>query len=179
MKSKDTKAVWWSTYKYAAPADWERFMENMAAEGWNIDRIRQSDSFRMVFHKTQPKKYRYVMDLNAFPKKGYRELYEDFGWKFMGRMASIYVWRREYTGERPEAFTDKASLEKRNANVMNVLRALIILMLAGIAVTTIAYAVFPQSFTDWIDYVAPVAIFAVMAVVLGVFLRKIYKKRDE
>ena len=62
---------------------------------------------------------------------------------------------------------------------MNVLRALIILMLAGIAVTTIAYAAFPQSFTDWIDYVAPVAIFAVMAVVLGVFLRKIYKKRDE
>ena len=52
-------------------------------------------------------------------------------------------------------------------------------MLAGIAVTTIAYAAFPQSFTDWIDYVAPVAIFAVMAVVLGVFLRKIYKKRDE
>ena len=179
MKNKNVKAVWWTPYKYAAPSDWERYMEDMAAQGWNVDKIKQRRSFRMVFHKTEPKQYRYVMDLNAFPKKDYMATYEAFGWEFVGKMASEYIWRREYTGERPEAFTDTASLEKRNMNVINVLRILLVVMLAGIAAVVIARFAVPDSFTDWVDFVIPVAIFAVMAAALGVFLRKMYRKRTE
>ena len=176
---KDTKAVWWPTYKYAAPADFEHFMERMAAEGWNVDKIKQWSSFRMVFHRAQSKKYRYIMDLNAFPKKDYVATYEEFGWELVGKMASVYVWRKEYTDERPEAFTDPASLRKRNMNIINVLRSLIVLMLACIVVITIAYAAIEGGFTDWVDYVVPVAILGVLAAALGFFLRKMYRKRDE
>lgn len=176
---KNTKAVWWTPYKYAAPSDWEHFMETMAAQGWNVDRIRQSSSFRMVFHKTEPKQYRYVMDLNAFPKKDYVATFEAFGWELVGKMASEYIWRKEYTDKRPEAFTDRASLEKRNMNVINVLRVLFIVMLAGIAAVTVARLAAPGSFAGWADYVIPVVIFAAMAVALLVFLRKMYRKREE
>lgn len=178
---KDTKAVWWATYKYAAPADFEQFMERMAAEGWNVDQIKQWNSFRMVFHKTEPKKYRYVMDLHAFPKKDYVATYEAFGWKLMGKMASVYIWRKEYTDERPEAFTDTASREKRSANILNVFKGLIILMLAAIAVIAVCYAlaVKPQNIGEWSDGLISIAILGVLTIVLGVFMRKIYQKRDQ
>ena len=106
---KTTKRAWWTPYKYAAPSDWEHFMEDMAAQGWNVDKIRQSSSFCMVFRKTEPKRYRYVMDLNAFPKKDYTATFEAFGWELVGKMASEYIWRKEYEGERPEAFSSEES----------------------------------------------------------------------
>ena len=85
---KNTKTVWFSAYRWVVPADYEAWLETLAKQGWNLQRIRQWDSIRMTFHKTEPKQYRYVFDLNAFPKKDYKATYQQFGWEFMGQMAS-------------------------------------------------------------------------------------------
>ncbi len=55
----------------------------------------------MNFVKEKPKKYRYVIDMQAFPKKDYKLTYQEFGWEFVGQMASAFVWRKEYAKERP------------------------------------------------------------------------------
>ncbi|MEA5004460.1 MAG: DUF2812 domain-containing protein, partial [Christensenella sp.] len=159
----------------------ENHMEKMAAEGWNVERIKQSDSFRMVFHKTQPRKYRYVVDLHALPAKDYKQTYEAFGWELVGKMASLYVWRKEYTSERPEAFTDAASREKRSGNILLVFKCLIALMVAAIVVIAVCYGILvqPKSLGDWEDGLISIAILAVLTVALSVFMRKIYKKRDQ
>lgn len=181
MKDKNKMVKWWLPYKYAAPVDFENYMEKMAKEGWNVERIKQWDSFRMVFKKTEPKQYRYVVDLHALHTKDYVRTYEEFGWELVGRMASLFVWRKEYTGQRPEAFTDEASREKRSGNILNVFKGLIILMLAAIAAILIAYAciVKPENFLEWFDGLISVAILAALSIVLGIFMYKIYKKRDQ
>ena len=95
---KNTKTVWFSAYRWVVPADYEAWLETLAKQGWNLQRIRQWDSIRMTFHKTEPKQYRYVFDLNAFPKKDYKATYQQFSWEFMGQMASCFIWRKEYGG---------------------------------------------------------------------------------
>ena len=120
---KNTKTVWFSAYRWVVPADYEAWLETLAKQGWNLQRIRQWDSIRMTFHKTEPKQYRYVFDLNAFPKKDYKATYQQFGWEFMGQMASCFIWRKEYTGERPESFTDQDSLTRRNKRVRMAVHA--------------------------------------------------------
>ncbi len=42
------------------------------------------------------------------PDDDYRATYEDAGWEYVGELTSLHVWRRQYRGERPEAFTDRA-----------------------------------------------------------------------
>lgn len=136
---KDKKTELFAGLKYYVPADFEKFMEKNAAEGWNVDKIHQWSSVSMTFQKTEPKKYRYVIDLNAFPTEEYKETYRQFGWEYMGRMASMYVWRKEYTDERPEAFTDCQSVRKRSMNVFWVLTALNIFLIASMITLTILY----------------------------------------
>lgn len=130
----EKKAVWFSVFRRVVPADYEEWLEKMALQGWNVEKIRQFDSFRMVFHKSEPRRYRYVFDLNAFPKADYRNTYEQFGWEFVGQMASCFVWRKTYTDIRPESFSDTESLVKRNKRVKNAVTAALILFLLGIAV---------------------------------------------
>ena len=129
---KNTKTVWFSAYRWVVPADYEAWLETLAKQGWNLQRIRQWDSIRMTFHKTEPKQYRYVFDLNAFPKKDYKATYQQFGWEFMGQMASCFIWRKEYTGERPESFTDQDSLTRRNKRVRNAVLACFLIALLGL-----------------------------------------------
>ena len=54
---KNTKTVWFSAYRWVVPADYEAWLETLAKQGWNLQRIRQWDSIRMTFHKTEPKQY--------------------------------------------------------------------------------------------------------------------------
>lgn len=129
----EKKAVWFSVFRKVVPADYEEWMEKLALEGWNVEKIGQFSSFRMVFYRTEPRKYRYVFDLNAFPSTDYRNTYEQFGWEFVGQMASCFVWRKEYTDVRPESFSDRESVVKRNQRVKNAVTVAFTLFLLGIA----------------------------------------------
>ena len=71
----------------------------------------------MRFTKGDAKKYKYVIDMQAFPKSEYISTYASFGWECVGRMANMFIWRKAYTNEKPEAFSDRESIAKRNVRM--------------------------------------------------------------
>ena len=116
MKTK--KVIWLSAIKHIVPADYEIWLEEMALQGWNIKKIGQWSSIRLSFIRTDPKKYRFVYDIQPNPKRDYQKTYEQFGWELVGVMSSCFIWRKEYSQERPEAFSDMQSIEDRNKRVI-------------------------------------------------------------
>ena len=38
---KDKKVIWFSAFRYIVPADYEKWLEKMAAEGWHTGHLRQ------------------------------------------------------------------------------------------------------------------------------------------
>lgn len=114
----EKKTVWMSAFINVVPADYENWLENMALEGWEIKKIGQWSSVCMTFEKGESKKYRYVYDMQTIAREDYKATYEQFGWEFVGQMASAFIWRKEYDEVRPESFTDLDSLEKRSKRVM-------------------------------------------------------------
>ena len=107
-------------YRYLVLADYEAYLERMAAKGWHVDKVRQRDALALIFTKGEPRKYRYVFDFNPLAKPDYKPTFEEFGWTYMGTLASCRAWRKEYTGERPQIHTDRESLQRRNKSVRNV-----------------------------------------------------------
>ena len=111
---KEKRVYWLTPFRYVVPADYENWFEEKAAAGWHPVKVGQWSSIAMRFEKSEPIKYRYVVDMQAVPGKDYRRTYQEFGWEFVGQMASAMVWRREYSGERPESFSDAPSRRGRN-----------------------------------------------------------------
>jgi hypothetical protein len=86
------------------------------------------------FPAGKPKKYRFVYDPQVSPRKEYIATYEQFGWEYLGRMASAHFWRMEYEGERPQAFSDQEGLVDRNRrNLIAVSVSFFIFLAAVIA----------------------------------------------
>jgi cation transport ATPase len=175
-----TRTEWFSTFRYMVPADYENWMEKLAADGWNIDKIGQWSSIRMVFKKTDPKQYRYIFDIHTSAKRDYLETYRQFGWEFVGQMASCFIWRKEYTAIRPESFTDLESIEKRNRNVMNAVMVSFILFtvitLVMIAATLLSSS--SMSSEETLQMVLFTACAALFSTYLGWVVWKIYHNRD-
>lgn len=175
------KVVWLSAFKHVIPADYENWLEEMASQGWNIDRIGQWSSVRMVFTKTTPRKYRYVYDIQQNPKKDYQATYEQFGWEFVGIMASCFMWRKEYSGERPEAFSDLQSIENRNKSVARAVSVSLILFISAFMITLIALGLTYRSLAvgDSIQLI----LFLLFSGGIGAYLawirQKIHKNRYE
>ena len=84
---KNTKTVWLSGFRNVVPVDYENWIEQLALQGWNIDHIGQWNSIVMTFHRSDPKKYRYIYDLQAFPKKECSQPPRVFGGP-LGRLAT-------------------------------------------------------------------------------------------
>ena len=124
------KTVWFPAFRKVVPADFEEWLEGLAREGWNVDKLGSFGAFRIKFNGSEPRMYRYVFDLNVYPKNDYRQTYEQFGWEYVGRMSSCFVWRKEYADIRPESFTDRESLIQRNKRMKNAYTVILILMLA-------------------------------------------------
>jgi hypothetical protein len=179
MKTK--KVVWLSAFKYVVPAEYENWLEEMASQGWNIERISQWSSVRMVFTRTTPKKYRFVYDIQTNPKKEYRATYEQFGWEFVGIMASCFMWRKEFSGERPEAFSDRQSIESRNKSVVRAVSVSLLIFLSAFLITLIALLVTYRSLTvsDTIQLILFLLFSGGIGAYLAWIMRKIYKRRFE
>ena len=175
----EQKAVWFSTFRYVVPAEYEAWLERMAAEGWNIDRIGQWSSVRMVFHKTLPKRYRYVFDINLKPDKSYMAAYEEFGWEFAGQTGNCFIWRREYESVRPESFSDPESIEKRNKGVLRAVSFSFWALLAVFAVLLALMFIRAGSLSpsDTGQYALGLIISGGMSLYLGWVMKEIYLNR--
>lgn len=109
------RSFWLVPFRHLVADDLERWFEAMAAQGWAPRHLGQWSSVRMSFRRGQARTSRYVVDVQpTAPRADYFSTYQDSGWELVGRMASMIVWRRDYTGDRPEAFSDRESLSGRD-----------------------------------------------------------------
>ncbi len=173
----DRKCVLFSAFRYLLPSDYENWLERMATEGWHINHFRQWSSIFMVFRKGKPKRYRFVYDPQVSPRKEYIPTYEQFGWEYLGRMASAHFWRMEYEGERPEAFSDHESIVKRNRRTIAAVSVSFIIFLMAVLAIGMVLLFFADSLsnTDRTQLVIAEGFFGVIVIALGVimlFLRK-------
>ena len=166
-----TKSFWFPVFRKFIPADFEAWMEKLAYDGWNIDKIDMFSVLRFTFHKAEPKQYRYVFDMkfNTYKHKDYRKTYEQFGWEFVGRFnANTFLWRREYTAERPESFTDRESLIQRNKRVRNAMIGAFVLSLA--AILALITGIVLCAVYDKMNKILPLTFVALLVTPLSVYL---------
>lgn len=176
---KNKKIFFCSAFKYVVPAEYEQWFEELATTGWHPVKIGQLSSIAMRFEKSEPRKYRYVVDMQPTPKKNYKQTYEDFGWEYVGKMASAYVWRKEYTNERPESFSDNSSLKARNNRFIVAISVSFIIFLLS-ALAFLAGAIFSNfSSSERLQFGIASALFFVIAVLLGLAMVKINKNIDK
>lgn len=176
---KNKKTVWLSGFRNVVPADYENWLEQLALQGWNINHIGQWNSIVMTFHRSEPKKYRYIYDLQAFPKKEYKSTYEQFGWEFVGKMASCFIWRKEYADKRPESFTTCESLEKRTKQVVYAISVsfTMFLIISIIVITAFIINFSNLSTSDIFQFMLGAVLSSSFTMYLGYAMRKIYKNR--
>jgi len=173
-----TKLCWWTPFKYAVPADYENWFEQQGLQGWHPVKVGQWSSFAMRFEKGEPKRYRYVVDLQPAPRKDYKRVYEEFGWEFVGQMASSYVWRREYEGERPESFSDLSSRRSRNKRFFWAVAVSFIMLALGALVAAGAAVFAPVLPEKRLELILSAAFCALTAAALGVVMVRIRKNLD-
>jgi Protein of unknown function (DUF2812) len=107
--SATMRAFWFIPFRHVAADDLERWFEARAERGWAPRHLGQFSSLRMRLAPCAPKTCRYVVDLQVKPRQDYFTTFRDSGWEHVGQMASMHVWRKDYDGARPEAFTDSHS----------------------------------------------------------------------
>jgi hypothetical protein len=174
---RDRKIVLFSAFRYLSPSDYEDWLERMAAEGWHVRHFRQWNSIVMTLVRGEPRKYRFVYDPQVSPRKEYVATYEQFGWQYLGRMASAHFWRMEYEGERPTAFSDQESIVRRNRRAIAAVSVSFAIFLVTVLAIGILLLFFADSLsnTDRTQAVIAEGFFGVIMVALGavmVFLRK-------
>jgi hypothetical protein len=174
----DKKIHWLTPFKYAVPADYENWFEALALEGWHPVKVGQWSSIAMRFSKSEPKRYRYVVDMQAAPKKDYKRMYEEFGWEFVGQMASAMVWRREYDGERPESFSDTPSRRERNKRFFWAVSVSGFLFVAGALAAAGAALFAPLDAERRLELLLEAAFCMLAAVGLGAVMMRIRKNID-
>ncbi len=174
-----TKTFWFTAFRYVVPADYEQWFELKAAEGWHPYKVGQWSSIAMRFTEGKPKKYRYVADMQPFPKKEYMQMYEEFGWEFVGQMASMMVWRREYENERPESFSDISSRKARNKRFIGAVAVSFVLFLVGALVSFGALILAKLPADKQLDLGVSSAFFFIIAVLFGAVMLRMRKNIEK
>lgn len=133
----------------------------------------------MTLRRGEPRRYRYVYDMQAIPGKDYKATYEQFGWEFVGQMASAFIWRKEYTQERSESFSDKESLEKRNWRVMYAASVSFFLFLLMTIVITVCFALKLGRLTpgDTLQFILGMALTYAFTIYMGYVIGMIYRNK--
>jgi hypothetical protein len=175
---KDEKTVLFPVYRMVVPAVFENWLEKMASDGWHINHIGQWSSILMTLKCGTPKKYRFVYDLQASPRKDYKTTYEQFGWEYLGRMSSVYIWRKEYKNERPEAFSDNESIIKRTRRTVAAISfSFISLIIALVAQFIFFFISKPLTSSKLVQLGFGITICSIFIILLGLVMLK--KKRNE
>jgi hypothetical protein len=166
----DKKVVWFSAFRHVAPADYENWLEKMAAEGWQTGRFRQWSSIYMTFTRGEPKKYRFVYDPQVSPRKDYIATYKQFGWEYLGRMASAHFWRMEYQGKRPEAFSDADSKADRTRRTIKAISVSFFIFIALEILYAVMLTIYRNKLSpsDKTQLIIAEAFFCLLTLALGV-----------
>lgn len=138
---------WFSTFIHVTPADYEAWLEKLAVHGYHPKKVNQWSTVVMEFKEGEPKKYRYVLDIQPVPQPDYVSTYEEFGWELCGQMASTYLWRMEYTDERPESFSDGEAYQERNKRFVAAISFSLLLFFVVAIILTVGFSQMVTSLT--------------------------------
>jgi hypothetical protein len=103
---------WLVALKKIVPTEMERYLEEMAAEGYQLRSVGEMGLFYFEFDETENKKSKYVVDISALPKVSYMETLLKKEWEYLGKTGNCYIWRKNYEDKRPEDFADKICRKK-------------------------------------------------------------------
>lgn len=118
MKNIKTVWCWWWGW---SPEKIENILEQMESKGWNLLQI-GFGGIRLKFEKGESKKMRYCADFHLNVDKSYFNLFRDDGWELVWNGAcGWYIWRKDYTNERPNIYTDTKSLIERNKRLLRMI----------------------------------------------------------
>ena len=175
----DKKIVLFSAFRHVVPSDYEDWFEQMASEGWHINKIKQWDSVLMRFRRGIPKNYRFVYDPQVSPRKDYIPFYEQFGWEHLGCMASAHIWRMEYDSERPQAFSDQEGLADRNRRNLTAASVSFFFFVAAVLALSLSakYSSGTLSVADRNQLIYAAIFFGLIALGIGFFMVQMWKNR--
>jgi len=170
---------YFTAYINVVPAEYEKWFENLAAEGWHPTKINHLSSMVMCFKQTESKKYKYSIELLGKLRKDRIQSYKDFGWEYVGRMSSIFVWRKEYIDEKPEMFTDRDDVKKRSDRfIIAISFSFAIFLLTFITTIFIAIlGLLSKINPDWFQIILGITLSGVLTLFLGLVIRKINKNK--
>jgi len=175
----ESKNVYFSAFRHLQPTDYENWLEQMAAKGWHINHFRQWSSVFMTFQRGKPKKYRFIYDPQVSPRKEYIATYEQFGWEYLGCMASAHIWRMEYEGDRPQAFSDQEGLVDRNRRNLIAVSVSFFIFLAAVIAISLALVLASDSITagDRTQLIIADIFFGVILLALGNIMFLMWKNQ--
>ena len=126
MNNMTSKIQWWWGWDSSGM---EKMLENMALKGWELYQM-DWIGIRFHFQKGEKKKVRYCADYQVDVGDDYFDIYKDAGWSIKWTGANgWYLWMKPYEEERPEIFTDTASLIERNNRLIQVLKPMFVILL--------------------------------------------------
>lgn len=172
---------YFTAYRNVVPSEYEKWFEEYAAEGWHPIKINHFSSMVMTFEKNEPKKYKYAIELLGRLKKDRIKIYKDFGWEYVGRMSSIFVWRSEYENKRPELFTDTESKVLRSKRFVTAISfSFAVFLIAFIATIVLAVlAAMNIIQRDWLDIILGILLSGALTFYLGSVMRRISKNKEK
>lgn len=173
MTTTPRKSAWLAPFLHPMPERLERWLEAQAAQGWQPTALGDLSAIRLYLAKTKRARIRYVVDPQQHADADYRATYEDAGWEYVGELTSLHVWCRRYKGDRPEAFTDRASRAARDRRLAWVTGIVGVLALVGM-VTRIALGVagVGASSEDWVLEAGVLALIGVPLVAVTAVLAR-------
>jgi hypothetical protein len=121
---------WWWGWN---PETIESWLEREEGLGWNLVDI-SSLGVNYSFIRGESRKVAYRFDFQAKAGYDYRRLLEDAGWSLVNEGSGWYYWRQEYSGRKPEMFTDVESLLDRNKRLTAFLLIFWVAQVLGILI---------------------------------------------
>ena len=165
MRDKKIKKThkWFWDYDYDKQ---EKFYTEMQAKGWAlIKQEREGEVYEQRFEKCEPANVVYKIGYNA-EKTGrgsYIQMFEDYGWEFVGETNDFYCFRKSADGVSPEEldiFSDDGSrLDMAKNAAMAWLP--ILLMCALLMLVPQTVDLLGNTGRGWLDWLPVVLLWAV------------------
>ena len=168
MNNIKTVWCWWWGWN---PTHMENMLERMEASGWKLFQV-DYYGIRFKFIRGQEERVRYSVDYQPQTEEDYLSIFEDDGWQMKWTGANgWYLWKKPYTTERPDIFTDSSSLVERNNRLISLLTPLFFMMIIiFIILIVVSYEKF--KWLIWL-YVVLISIYIFMLAQLRKFNNKL------
>jgi len=126
VNSIKTVWYWWWGWN---PTNMEYMLERMEASGWKLFQV-DFYGLRFKFRRGKAETVRYSVDYQPKTEEDYLSLFDEDGWEMKWTGAGgWYLWRKPYTAERPDIFTDSNSLIERNNRLIKLLKPLFFMLI--------------------------------------------------